>query len=70
MKCLSQFYGSGREKGEPMTPRERVVASLEHREPDKVPIDCGATMCTSLTRGASTNLKEYFQIEKSEDYVT
>jgi uroporphyrinogen-III decarboxylase len=25
-----------------MTPRERVLAALEHREPDRVPIDLGS----------------------------
>ena len=62
--------GEGWEMGEQMTPRERVIAALEHSEPDRVPIDCGATMCSSLTRGASNNLKEHLQIEESEDYVT
>ena len=53
-----------------MTPRTRVIAALEHREPDRVPIDCGATMCSSLTGGASRNLKKHLHIEEAEDKVT
>ena len=56
--------------GKRMTPRERVIAALEHREPDRVPIDCGATMCSSLTGGASRNLKKHLHIEEAEDKVT
>jgi uroporphyrinogen decarboxylase len=33
-----------------MTSRERVLDSINHREPDKVPIDINATIVTSLTR--------------------
>ena len=56
--------------GKRMTSRERVACALEHREPDRVPIDCGATMCSSLTRGASKNVKDYLHIEEPEDRVT
>lgn len=31
-----------------MTPRERIIAALEHREPDRVPIDFGGTDCSSI----------------------
>ena len=44
-----------------MTPRERVLAALDHREPDCVPIDCGATMCTTLTLVAEEKLKEHLR---------
>ena len=42
-----------------MKPRERVWAALNHQEPDKVPLDLGATQVTSLTLVANDNLKEY-----------
>ncbi len=32
----------------PMTPRQRILAALEHREPDRVPIDFAGTDCSSL----------------------
>jgi uroporphyrinogen decarboxylase len=42
-----------------MNSRERVLAALSHREPDKVPIDLGATIVTAPTRIAYQNLREY-----------
>jgi uroporphyrinogen decarboxylase len=35
-----------------MSCRERVLAALNHHEPDQVPIDLGATLCSTLTRVA------------------
>ena len=35
-----------------MTPRERILAALDHREPDRVPIDLGSSIVTSITRAA------------------
>ncbi len=31
-----------------MTPRERIFTTLDHREPDRVPLDLGATMETTV----------------------
>ncbi len=42
-----------------MNSRERVLAALNHGEPDKVPIDLGGTIVTTLTRIAYQNLREY-----------
>ena len=53
-----------------MTPRERVLASLDHREPDCVPIDCGATMCTTLTLVAEEKLKEHLGLKISGETIT
>ena len=44
-----------------MTRRERVVAALEHREPDRVPLSM------SITIDAYSNLKSYLGIELEED---
>ncbi|MGQ9786088.1 MAG: uroporphyrinogen decarboxylase family protein [Anaerolineae bacterium] len=41
---------------------ERVLAALNHREPDKVPIDLGGTIVTTLTRIAYQNLREYLDM--------
>ncbi len=46
-----------------MTPRERVLTAVERREPDKVPIDCGAMRSTGLTAIAYARLKEYLGIK-------
>ena len=42
-----------------MTPRERLVASFEHREPDRVPIDLGSTPVTSITKTAYLALRQH-----------
>jgi uroporphyrinogen decarboxylase len=40
-----------------MKPRERVMQSLNHKEPDRVPIDLGATIVSSIARKAYSELK-------------
>jgi len=52
------------------TSRERVMAALNHKEPDKVPLDLGGTICTSITRVANNRLKEYLNIESGEETAT
>ncbi|MCS7260829.1 MAG: uroporphyrinogen-III decarboxylase [Anaerolineae bacterium] len=42
-----------------MNPRERVLTALNHQEPDKVPIDLGGTIVTTLTRIVYQNLRTY-----------
>ncbi len=52
-----------------MTSRERVLVALDHREPDKVPIDLGGTQVTTLTRRAYNNLRSYLKLEPDFDPV-
>jgi len=42
-----------------MNSRERVLAALDHKEPDRVPIDLGGTNVTSLEVEAYVNLREF-----------
>jgi uroporphyrinogen decarboxylase len=42
-----------------MTPRERILAALDHREPDRVPIDLGSSIVTSITKAAYVPLREH-----------
>jgi uroporphyrinogen decarboxylase len=42
-----------------MTRRERVLAAVAHREPDRVPVDCGAMRSTGITAAAYGRLKEF-----------
>lgn len=42
-----------------MTPRERLLAAINHREPDRVPIDLGATPSSGLSVVAYQNLIKY-----------
>lgn len=42
-----------------MTPRERVLRALNHQEPDRVPIDLGGTIISSITKTSYLDLKRY-----------
>lgn len=42
-----------------MNSRERVLSAINHQEPDKVPIDFGATLQTGIHAIAYNNLKKY-----------
>lgn len=42
-----------------MNSRERVLAALNHEEPDRVPIDLGSTCVTNINLRAYGNLKRY-----------
>ena len=46
-----------------MTHRERVLAAVSHRQPDKVPIDLGGTRDSSLVVEAYEKVKKYFGVE-------
>ena len=42
-----------------MNSRERVVLALNHKEPDRVPIDLGATIVSSIVRASYVELMKY-----------
>ena len=44
-----------------MNSRERILAAINHKEPEEMPIDLGGTQCTSLTLVANDKLKEYLK---------
>jgi uroporphyrinogen decarboxylase len=56
-----------------MKSRERVMQSLNHQEPDRVPIDLGATIVTSIVRKTYLTLKQHLTLPVEEikmlDYV-
>jgi len=56
-----------------MTPRERVMRALNHQEPDRIPIDLGATIVSSITKTAYIELKRHLGLPLTEikmlDYV-
>lgn len=39
-----------------MTSRERVIKTLSHEEPDRIPFDLGSTLVTGITKNAYINL--------------
>jgi len=45
-----------------MTHRERVLAALKHQQPDRVPLDLGSTICSSITAKAHARLRAYLGI--------
>lgn len=42
-----------------MNSRERILASIDHKEPDRVPIDFGATPSSGISLVAYQNLIKY-----------
>ena len=49
-----------------MTSKERVLAAINHREVDRLPMDIGSTNCTTMTRAAYANLKKLLNINKPD----
>ncbi len=49
-----------------MKPRERVILALDHKEPDRIPIDLGGSICSSIHKNAYAELKEYLGMELEE----
>ncbi|MCF7927835.1 MAG: methyltransferase [Spirochaetales bacterium] len=52
-----------------MTSRERVLSAIEHREPDRVPLDLGATPSSGISAIAYTRLADYLGVEESRTRV-
>jgi uroporphyrinogen decarboxylase len=56
-----------------MNARERVMAALNYKEPDRVPIDLGATIVSSIHEQAYVELKKHLGMDLEElkmlDYV-
>ena len=49
-----------------MDPRERVMLALDHKEPDRSPIDLGTTIVSSIVKNSYISLKEHFGIPLGE----
>lgn len=43
-----------------MTPKERIRAAIEHRQPDQVPVDFGASFITGVHCSVVEKLREYY----------
>lgn len=48
-----------------MTSGERIIAAINHRQPDKIPVDLGSSTVTGISGIAYNNLKKYLKIEGS-----
>ncbi len=52
-----------------MTPRERVLATLNHEEPDRVPIILGVSNATSIKMPTYQGIKKLLGIEAPDEYI-
>jgi uroporphyrinogen decarboxylase len=52
-----------------MTPRERVLATIRHQEPDRVAIDMGATPSSGISAIAYNRLKQHLGIHRGHTRV-
>ena len=52
-----------------MNSRERIIKAINHKEPDRVPIDIGGTLATSMHRIIYDKLKRKFNIKNSKDEI-
>ena len=52
-----------------MTSRERIIAAVEHRQPDKVPVDLGATPSSGISAIAYGNLKRHLGLNHGPPQV-
>lgn len=50
-----------------MKHRERVLTTLDHREPDRVPIDLGATWVSTMAKRTHEVLKKHLGLKGGED---
>ena len=46
-----------------MTSSERIINAINHRQPDKIPVDLGSSTVTGISGIAYNNLKKYLNIE-------
>jgi uroporphyrinogen decarboxylase len=52
-----------------MTPRERLLTALDHREPDRIPYDLGSTQVTGIHAVAYRRLRQYLGLPPVEPTI-
>lgn len=52
-----------------MTSRERILAAINHKNPDMVPVDLGATPSSGISATAYERLRNYLEIKEGGTYV-
>lgn len=52
-----------------MNSRERIIKAINHKKPDRVPIDVGGTLATSMHKIIYNKLKEKFNINDKKDEI-
>ncbi len=53
----------------PLSHRERVIKTLRHQEPDRIPFDLGGTVCSSIHVAGYQKLKAHFGIEAEDTII-
>ena len=53
-----------------MTPRERVMASVNHQNPDSLPMDLGSNVSAGISGMAYGKLKEYLESQQATTVFT
>ena len=53
----------------PMTPRERVLAAINHEEPDRIPIVIGASNAIGIKMKPYQRIKELVGISSADEYI-
>lgn len=52
-----------------MTQRERILAALHHKEPDRIPVDCGSMRSTGIMGLAYNTLKKHLGIREGQTKI-
>ena len=52
-----------------MTSRERVRKALNHEEPDRIPVDLGGSIVSSITKNAYTDLRNLLGLPTREPRI-
>jgi len=52
-----------------MTSRERILTSIKHQQPDRIPVDLGSTPSSGISAIAYNNLKNHLGIEQGNTRV-
>lgn len=52
-----------------MTSRERLQKALNHEEPDRIPVDLGGSIVTSITKNAYANLRSLLGLKATEPEI-
>ena len=52
-----------------MTSRERIRKALNHEEPDRIPVDLGGSIVSSITKNAYTDLRKLLELPATEPEI-
>lgn len=52
-----------------MNPREKIISAIEHKEPNKLPIDIGGSPNTGIHVSLIYKLRQYYRLDKSNTPV-